>query len=89
MARTDGEGKNPSRIPACTARDGSSRRATVDDVQGDSFMPNRHTEIKLHLAAAGQLIAKGEPIVEALGGERMNARPIEHAVLVRNQIAES
>lgn len=36
--------------------------------------------VSLHLAAAGQLVAKGEQIVEALGGERMEACPIEHAV---------
>ena len=40
--------------------------------------------------AGSAFIAKpcrGEQIVEALGGERMDACPVEHAVLVRNQVA--
>lgn len=35
---------------------------------------------RLVLEPVGQLVAKGEQIVEALGGERMEACPIEHAV---------
>ena len=63
------------------------------DLRGDDhdrgLIVKRLPPAAMSTRAAGQLIARGEEIVEALGGERMDACPVEHAVLVRNQIAES